>query len=143
MVQVLTEENEREIPVRDERAWTDISERSHELAVAVLSGDLTIEEAEDLAREDTRFGGPLSLAGIGLMQDAVAQVGQGVIRQRDENEHLGRSDMGLIMWRKLWTRELRALAEGRPLKQRPPGGVARTGTWPEPGRHASLPPRTD
>jgi 5,5'-dehydrodivanillate O-demethylase oxygenase subunit len=49
------------------------------------------------------------------VQDEVAQVGQGVLVNR-EHERLGRSDVGVILLRKLWERELRALAEGRPLK---------------------------
>jgi len=49
-------------------------------------------------------------------QDYVAQVGQGAIANR-RNEHLGRSDLGVIMFRKIWERELRALKEGRPLKK--------------------------
>ncbi|HWP28872.1 MAG TPA: ring-hydroxylating oxygenase subunit alpha, partial [Chloroflexota bacterium] len=44
------------------------------------------------------------------------QVGQGVIADRTR-ERLGRSDVQLILLRKIWRRELRALAEGRPLKQ--------------------------
>lgn len=48
-------------------------------------------------------------------QDYVAQVGQGAIADRGE-EHLGRSDVGIIVFRKIWERELTALAEGRPLK---------------------------
>jgi 5,5'-dehydrodivanillate O-demethylase len=50
------------------------------------------------------------------IQDCVSQNGQGAITDRSI-EHLGRSDAGIIMLRQLWTRELRALAEGRPLKQ--------------------------
>jgi 5,5'-dehydrodivanillate O-demethylase len=46
----------------------------------------------------------------------VSQWGQGVIRDR-EHERLGRSDKGVILLRGLFDRELRALAEGRPLKQ--------------------------
>jgi 5,5'-dehydrodivanillate O-demethylase len=49
------------------------------------------------------------------VQDYVAQVGQGIIADR-EHERLGRGDQGVILLRKLWARELRALAEGRPLK---------------------------
>jgi 5,5'-dehydrodivanillate O-demethylase len=48
------------------------------------------------------------------VQDTVAQTGQGVIADR-EHERLGRSDVGVILIRKLWEREMRALAEGRPL----------------------------
>jgi 5,5'-dehydrodivanillate O-demethylase len=48
--------------------------------------------------------------------DDVTQLGQGPIADR-EHERLGRSDAALIVLRKIWERELRALAEGRPLKQ--------------------------
>jgi 5,5'-dehydrodivanillate O-demethylase len=48
-------------------------------------------------------------------QDYVAQVGQGAIADRGR-EHLGRSDAGVILFRKIWERELRALKEGRQLK---------------------------
>ena len=43
-------------------------------------------------------------------QDYVAQVGQGPLTDRAQ-EHLGRSDIGVILFRKIWERELRALAE--------------------------------
>ena len=33
------------------------------------------------------------------------------------NEHLGRSDTGVILLRKIWERELCALAEGQPTKK--------------------------
>jgi 5,5'-dehydrodivanillate O-demethylase len=49
-------------------------------------------------------------------QDTVAQIGQGLVADR-EHERLGRSDVGVILIRKLWEQELRALAEGRPLRQ--------------------------
>lgn len=49
-------------------------------------------------------------------QDYVAQVGQGPIADR-ENEHLGQSDLGVITLRKIFTREMNALREGRPLKE--------------------------
>ncbi|HEY3117137.1 MAG TPA: Rieske 2Fe-2S domain-containing protein [Chloroflexota bacterium] len=45
--------------------------------------------------------------------DDVTQVGQGPIPDR-EHERLGTSDSGLILLRKLWQRDLRALAGGRP-----------------------------
>jgi 5,5'-dehydrodivanillate O-demethylase len=53
---------------------------------------------------------------INNVQDIVSQWGQGEIRDR-EHERLGRSDTGLILLRQIWARELRALADGRPLKQ--------------------------
>ncbi len=49
-------------------------------------------------------------------QDYVALMGQGVIADR-EHEHLGREDAGIILLRKIYERELRALAQGRPIKQ--------------------------
>jgi 5,5'-dehydrodivanillate O-demethylase oxygenase subunit len=50
------------------------------------------------------------------VQDYTAQVGQGAIPDRTI-EHMGRSDVGVILLRRIWERELRALAEGRPLKE--------------------------
>jgi len=49
------------------------------------------------------------------VQDEVTQIGQGKIRDRRQ-EHLGRSDAYVVLLRTIWERELRALAEGRPLK---------------------------
>lgn len=48
------------------------------------------------------------------LQDDIAQTGQGSIADH-QRERLGRSDKGVILVRKLWTRELRAMAEGTPL----------------------------
>jgi 5,5'-dehydrodivanillate O-demethylase len=60
----------------------------------------------------------------------VAQVGQGPIADRP-NEHLGRTDVGLMLFREIWQRELKALAEGRPIKQwaRTAEVVARTSQY--------------
>jgi 5,5'-dehydrodivanillate O-demethylase len=49
-------------------------------------------------------------------QDYVAQVGQGPIADRSK-EDLGRSDAGVILFRKIWQRELRAFKEGRRMKK--------------------------
>ena len=51
-----------------------------------------------------------------MVEDEVAQTGQGAIAVRC-NEHLGRSDRGVFLLRKIWERELKNLAEGRPIKQ--------------------------
>lgn len=51
-----------------------------------------------------------------MVEDEVAQTGQGAIAVRS-NEHLGRSDRGVFLLRKIWERELQKLAEGKPLKQ--------------------------
>jgi 5,5'-dehydrodivanillate O-demethylase oxygenase subunit len=77
--------------------------RPRELAEAILRGELHIDDIEDKT----------NIVGI---EDYVAQVGQGSIVAR-ENDHLGRSDILVLLYRQIWERELRALAEGRSLKQ--------------------------
>ncbi|HEY7067555.1 MAG TPA: Rieske 2Fe-2S domain-containing protein [Chloroflexota bacterium] len=74
-----------------------------EVAEAVLRGKQRVQDVDD--RPD-----------IVNIQDYVALVGQGAIADRCR-ERLGRSDAGVILLRRIWERELRALAEGRPLKQ--------------------------
>ncbi len=49
------------------------------------------------------------------LQDDIAQVGQGAIADR-ASERPGRGDVGVLLIRKLWARELAALAAGQPLK---------------------------
>ena len=51
------------------------------------------------------------------MSDAVLEHGHGGVIADREHERLGRSDAVLILWRKLWARDMRALEEGGPLKQ--------------------------
>jgi 5,5'-dehydrodivanillate O-demethylase len=75
--------------------------RGDDLIAAVLRGD---QRMQDLGDEP-------SLVNV---QDSVVQIGQGAIPD-PAYERLGRSDAGVILLRKLWARELRALAEGRPL----------------------------
>jgi 5,5'-dehydrodivanillate O-demethylase oxygenase subunit len=76
---------------------------ANEAAAAVLRGELHADDLRD--RPDV----------VGI-QDNVAQCGQGIVADR-VNERLGRSDVLLIMFRKIWERELQALADGRPLKE--------------------------
>ena len=82
-----------------------------EVGMAVLAGKMRIRDI------DVRT----NLSGTGYTdlfwtEDYVAQVGQGTIADR-ATERLGRTDVGVILLRKLWQRELEALADGRPLKQ--------------------------
>ena len=81
------------------------------LGAKILAGDLRVS---DLGNILTLFE----------TQDFVAQVGQGVIADR-QNDWLGATDAGVTILRKIWSRELRALAEGRPMKKwvRPEGLV--------------------
>jgi len=76
----------------------------NELGAAVLRGEIRIQ---DLKGDDK--------ANIVWVQDYAVQVGQGPIELR-KYENLGRSDMALILQRKIWVRELQALADSRPLK---------------------------
>jgi 5,5'-dehydrodivanillate O-demethylase len=78
-----------------------------QMGEAVLSGKLRFQELDSFFRDK------ISLV---HSQDYVAQVGQGTLTDRTQ-EHLGRSDIGVILFRKIWERELRALAEGRPVKK--------------------------
>jgi 5,5'-dehydrodivanillate O-demethylase len=56
------------------------------------------------------------------VQDIAVQAGQGPIADRS-NERLGRSDLAIILWRKILERELRAMEEGRPLKEWTPAAA--------------------
>ena len=75
-----------------------------DLVRAVLSGKLRLDDI-DPNRVD-----------FVMLEDEVAQAGQGAIAVR-ANEHLGRSDRGVFLLRKIWEREIKNLAEGRPVKQ--------------------------
>jgi 5,5'-dehydrodivanillate O-demethylase len=75
-----------------------------ELARAILAGKLRLEDVDPASTDYFR------------LQDDIAQMGQGPIPDRSA-DRLGRSDAGVIMVRKLWTRELKALATGEPLKR--------------------------
>jgi 5,5'-dehydrodivanillate O-demethylase oxygenase subunit len=78
-----------------------------QMGETVLSGKLRFQDLDRFFRDK------ISLV---HSQDYVAQVGQGPLTDRTQ-EHLGRSDIGVILFRKIWERELSALAEGRPLKK--------------------------
>ena len=74
----------------------------------------------DLARDI--LGGKLTIGDvldhpyIPIVEDAVAQSGQEQIVDRSK-EYLGRTDTGIVRMRRLFERELRALAEGKPGKK--------------------------
>ena len=51
-----------------------------------------------------------------VIQDTVCMAGQGVVADRNA-EHLGASDRAIGLLRKIWTREMGALEDGRPLKE--------------------------
>ena len=57
-----------------------------------------------------------NLKNLTSLEDYAVQVGQGAVADRPL-DRLGRIDAGVILLRKIWERELRALAEGQPLKR--------------------------
>src|SRR3989304_5346136 len=87
---------------REYHAKVAAVETAQSLALRVIAGEMRLHDVEhpDLVR----------------VQDAAVQVGQGPIEDRGR-ERLGRSDVGIILWRKILLRELRAMAEGRPAKE--------------------------
>lgn len=95
-----------------------------ELGEAVLAGKIRFQDLRNAAKS--------AIAYVNA-QDYVAQVGQGSIADRTR-EHLGRSDLGVILFRKIWQRELRALTGRRPLKKWTPctGEIAQRGLATQP-----------
>lgn len=72
----------------------------------ILKGELSVEDLDP----------NLSTYEIFRIEDYICQVGQGRIWDRSR-ERLGHEDAGVVLRRKLWERELKALAEGRPLTE--------------------------
>ncbi|HEY7060534.1 MAG TPA: Rieske 2Fe-2S domain-containing protein [Chloroflexota bacterium] len=102
------------VPLTGEDADAYVAQRERYMARSAAARPTTEVTADVLA-------GRLRLAEIEhpdlvVIQDEASQKGQGIIEDR-AGEHLGRSDVGVLAIRRVWERELRALAEGRPLKQ--------------------------
>jgi 5,5'-dehydrodivanillate O-demethylase len=94
----------------------------NDIGEAILAGKTRIE---DLDKETPTY---YSF----WVEDYVSLVGQGPIADR-ANERLIHADIGVVFIRKVWERELRALAEGLPLKQwRTPPGLADQSVVEEP-----------
>jgi len=74
------------------------------------------DRGEDILAGKRRLKDLLDHPNLAVLEDYIAQVGQGRIADRS-SEHLARTDAGVLFLRKLWTRELKLLAEGRPTKQ--------------------------
>jgi 5,5'-dehydrodivanillate O-demethylase len=118
------------VPIDDE------THQSFNVRLVRLSGEAARRHREQQARRRTATRGLPSAAEVSdavlageqrihdlpprpdivNVQDNVIQEGQGPIADR-AHERLGRTDVPVILVRKLWARELRALAEGRPLTQ--------------------------
>jgi 5,5'-dehydrodivanillate O-demethylase len=115
MVHLNADAAQRYLTARAE-ALAKASATAAELAPDVLAGKTVIEEVKHRIPDVVR------------LQDDVVLVAQGVIPDRSR-DHLGRSDIAVILLRKIWRRELGALAKGQPLKRwaRAPGIVASSG----------------
>jgi 5,5'-dehydrodivanillate O-demethylase len=79
---------------------------AYEIVAKILRGEMHVNEVSD-RRPD-----------IVDIQDDVALVGQPPMDRRLP-DRLGRSDVTMILLRKIWMRELRALAAGNPVKEWP------------------------
>lgn len=110
----LTGEEARQYRERRHQARAAMSVSGNELGAAVLAGKMRVKDLDP----------NMSTYYLFWVEDYVTQVGQGTIPDRSQ-EHLGRVDVGVILMRKVWQRELAALAAGRPLKQwTTPSGLA-------------------
>jgi 5,5'-dehydrodivanillate O-demethylase oxygenase subunit len=80
----------------------------HQLTEDVLAGKIRIQDIDP------------NYPGLFVVQDNVALAGQGRIVDRSK-DWLGQSDKGIILLRRLWERELKKIADGKPIKnwQRP------------------------
>ncbi len=125
---------------RDTIRWTVPIDDEHHRDISLYLSDATEEQAERyLARRDqalaamepidqmelvnATLAGQMSVDELAMHQvpqektaDSVARLGQGVIADR-RNEHLGYTDRSLLLYRRLWLREMQAMLEARPLKQ--------------------------
>jgi len=89
------------------------AQRGMDASEAVLAG---LESSKEQTPD--RFPGPA----LTNVQDYIILVGLGDIAEQPNDEHLGRSDVGVVLLRKVFARELAALSEGRSLTSwvRPP-----------------------
>jgi 5,5'-dehydrodivanillate O-demethylase oxygenase subunit len=79
-----------------------------EFAERVLGTELTVEQIKELD--------PANLKTLTSVEDYVAQVAQGHPSVRGQ-DRFGRMDVGVVLIRKIWERELLRLSKGLPLKE--------------------------
>jgi len=91
------------IHARRQQRRSEIDLPHQQVCSEILEGRLRLSEV-DTKRVD-----------LVRLQDDIAQLGQGVIADRDA-ERLGRSDVGVIAIRKLWKRDIDAMLAGQPTK---------------------------
>jgi 5,5'-dehydrodivanillate O-demethylase oxygenase subunit len=93
----------QEVEARHQKRRAAIDLPHQRVAEDILRGKVALRDV-DKSRVD-----------VVRLQDDIAQLGQGRIADR-EAERPGRGDTGVIAIRRLWSRELAAQGEGRPLK---------------------------
>ena len=101
---------------RQYRASQPVIESTMNMTSEILAGRARVDDFRSQVPDIVR------------LQDDVALGAQGAIPDR-ENECLGRSDIGVVILRRIWQRELRALANGQGLTHwsRPPTLAATNG----------------
>ena len=87
------------------QARKTMSTSPNKIGAAILAGKMRIEDMDKETPTYYSF----------WVEDYVTLVGQGPIADR-ANERLSQADIGVVFIRKIWERELRALADGLPLK---------------------------
>jgi 5,5'-dehydrodivanillate O-demethylase len=103
------------VPVTGAAAETYRQEYARQLEVA-KGYPRPADVAADILRDGIRTVADVSDHPILVeVEDSLAQGGQGSIADRSA-EHLGRTDAGVVMLRRIMERELQALAAGRPTK---------------------------
>ncbi len=81
----------------------------------IADAPASVDLARELIAGKHRYA-QVSHPDLAIVQDVAVQAGQGRIADR-RNERLGRSDAGIIAWRKILTRELRLIASGKKPKK--------------------------
>jgi 5,5'-dehydrodivanillate O-demethylase oxygenase subunit len=118
----LTGDAAREYQDRIRQGQPPDPEMLNEIGERILRGQLRVRDVDP----------NLSTYFLFWIEDYISNIGQGVVADRSA-ERLGRADVGIILMRKLWERELRALDEGRPLTPwTTPAGLADETEWRPP-----------
>lgn len=111
-----TGETARRAHARRQARKAEIDLAHQEIAEAILGGRLRLADVDPKRCDMIR------------LQDDIALVGQGRIVDRRQ-DMLGISDVGVAMVRRLWQRELRAFAEGKPGKSWKKTSAIRPAVW--------------
>jgi 5,5'-dehydrodivanillate O-demethylase len=93
-------------PTEAERATRSVEDAANDL----LNG---VEDMRDLKERSAGMNHRY----LSNIQDCAALASLGPIAERDFSESFGRTDANVTLLRRIWLRELKSLAEGRPLKE--------------------------